>query len=767
VRHGIVALVASLLLLGTGIPDPPAADAAVPEAAGPTATDPTAAESGDGRPPNIILITTDDQHVDDMKHMPITRRLIGDQGVTFTDAISSDPLCCPARAVLATGLLDHNNGVTTNVGQFGGYSALKNGGFADQTVPTWLKGTRDGYDYETAFIGKYLNGYGHDRPDDQPYEVPEGWDFFAGGLVGTGLYNYHAGIINVLDRTAGEEVATLEKPGTYRTYYNTGKVIQRIEHAAGGRPGSSGHDKPFFIWLSELAPHGSCWPRPERGCQWGPPMWAPEDDGKFTKLPLRPAKDPSFAERVVADKPSHIQELHPWTRKRIKRARAFHRAQARSLQSVDRAVGEIVERLEELGQLDNTVIIFTSDNGHLNGEHRYLGKTLPYEPSLRIPLLMRGPGIPAGVEVHRTTALVDIPATIADLAGATPTLERDGKAVPLDGMSLVPVANGARGWSALPIHAGDPEATELDDWWYRGVRTRRYTYVEYEQTGEQELYDRRRDPYQLDNVAYRTTHRKTRKVLAAKLDRLRGCSGDDCRSVSGGGVPRPEPDVAPIHPDELASVGSAQQVVTVTAASWGSTRGTLVTWRKVGMTWRVVGEPVTVRLGAKGMSRPDGRRFKSKVPAGAFAPAYGIGLDRDPGAKVRYRRLDDDDRWTFDPNMRETYNVLQPGRPLTARWAPRYSLRWAGSPRRYPHALVMRYNLPRGLYRSIGFGERVAREPADTTKGSLVFHAGRPTPGQGWVSMPPADVRRLVRWTDPAQSPTFVIGPERYLRNNL
>jgi N-acetylglucosamine-6-sulfatase len=766
VRHSITALVVSLLLLGAGIPHAPVAEAIEPGASEGTAPA-TATGTTRDRPPNILLIATDDQHVDDLDYMPRTRRLIGDQGVTFTDAISTDPLCCPARAVLATGLLNHNNGVTANSGRFGGYSALLESGFASQTVPTWLNDTRDGYDYESAFIGKYLNGYGHGRGAGEAYPVPEGWDYFAGGLEGTGLYNFFGGSINVLDRTAGEEEATVERADDYRTYYNTERVIERIEHAA-GTPGKPHDDRPFFIWMSDLAPHGACWPKPGGGCKWGKPMWAPEDDGKFTKVPLRPRNDPSFSERVVSDKPSHIQQLSRWTPHRVTRATEFHRARLRSLQSVDRGVAKIVRRLEELGQLDNTLIIFTSDNGHLNGEHRFMGKAVPYEPSIRVPLLMRGPGIPAGTVIHKTTSLVDIPATIADAAGGTPSLERDGVAVPLDGMSLLPVANGAAGWGAIPLEAGFAAAKEPDEWWYRGLRTKRYTYVEYEQTGERELYDRRRDPYQLNNVAYRLTHKKTRRALASKLDQLRDCAGADCRSVGGGGVPLPERDVAPVHPDELASVGSARQAVTVTAATWGSTQGKLVAWRKVGRSWRMVGDPVPVRLGGKGLSRPArARHLRDRTPAGAFTPAYGIGLKPDPGAKLNYQRLDGDDQWPFDPDMPQTYNVLQPNRPLTARWSADRSLRWAQTPRRYPHAMVMRYNLPRRFHRAIGFGERVARVPADPKMGSLVIHAGPRTPKQGWVSMAPHKVRWLLRWTDPELKPIFVIGPKAYQRNKL
>ncbi|HEX6248920.1 MAG TPA: sulfatase-like hydrolase/transferase [Nocardioidaceae bacterium] len=719
------------------------------------------------RPPNILLITTDDQHAADLEHMPITRRLIGDAGVTFTDAVSTYPWCCPARAVLATGLLNHNNGVLGNKPPFGGYAALKDGAFADETVPTWLNGTDHGYDYESAFIGKFLNGYAAGWQPGTPHPVPVGWDYFAAGMEGTGLYNFHAGEVNVLDRTAGTQTPTVEPTGKYRTYYNTEQVHARIEHAVGD-PAEPGDDKPFFIWQSELAPHGACWPRKDRkGCDFGKPMWAAEDDGKFTDLPLRAKDDPSFDERVVADKPDYVRKSRRWGDERVAQATEFHRARIRSLQSVDRSVGETVRRLDELGQLDNTLIIFTSDNGFLLGEHRRWGKIVPYEPSVRVPLLMRGPGVPAGKVVDAPVSLVDIPATIADVARATPTLEQDGQPVALDGMSLLPVAAGGPGWGAMPIEAGDTTATEPDQWWYRGVRTRRYTYVEYERTGEAELYDRRRDPHQLVNVAYRPTHRATRRALAEKLDRLRDCSGRACRVVGGGDVPTPERDGTPIHPDELGSIGSATQVVTVTAPSWSSARGRLVAWRKVGRSWRVAGEPFPVRLGSNGLVRPRVvRHLRDTTPAGRYQPAAAMGLAPDPGTALPYRRLGRNGVWPFDPLHPTSYNVRQPYRPEKAWWRERLSIRWGATPRRYARVLVLDHNLPGLIYRS-AYDERLAGIPADPRRGSLLLHTGSRAPRQGWVAMHPARMRWLQRWIDPAQRTTFVVGTPGYLRNRL
>ena len=751
-RHRFTAIFAALFLVGLGLSSPSHAGPAGPAAA-----------EGVEQPPNVMLISTDDMHVDDLKYMPITRRLIGAQGTTFTDALSPYPLCCPARATLLTGLFNHNNGVVNNNGPFGGYGALLHGDFADETIPTWLNDTTQGADYETAFIGKFLNGYGGERRPDGSLTVPKGWDYFAAGVEGTGLYNQYSGEINVLDRSAGEREATLESTNQeYRTYWNNQRVIDRIEHA-------DATDSPFFIWQSELAPHGSCWPNEGGGCTWGPPMSAPEDQEKFLNLALRTQQTPGFNERAIADKPDYIRKLPRFTQGRIDRIREYNRARVQSLQSVDRSVGQTVRKLEELGRLDNTLIIFTSDNGYVLGEHRYTGKTVAYEPSLRVPLLMRGPGVPVGKTVAATTSLVDIAATVADVAKATPALERDGVPVPLDGRSLLPIANGrAPGWSAIPVEAGWDGATSPDQWWYRGVRTKRYVYVEYEQSKEAELYDLRTDPYQLDNLAYRPTAAATRAAMAAKLQRLRGCSGAVCRSENGGGVPQPLSDGTPVHPDELAGLGSATQVVTLTAPAWGSTKGTAVAWRKVGRSWRVARGPFQVQLGSDGLARPGVRQPKDRTPAGAFKASAAMGLEANPGTAMRYRVLDGNDYWPFDASRPRSYNVFQPRRTEKARWSERQSVRWAAEPKRYPYALVMSYNLGSRVHRSARTGEMLARVPADVRKGSFVLHAGTATPRQGWVSMPARSMRWLLRWTDPAKHGTsFVVGTPDYLRNRL
>jgi L,D-peptidoglycan transpeptidase YkuD (ErfK/YbiS/YcfS/YnhG family) len=408
------------------------------------------------------------------------------------------------------------------------------------------------------------------------------------------------------------------------------------------------------------------------------------------------------------------------------------------------------------------LFIFTTDNGYMMGEHRYSGKILGYEPSLRVPLLMRGPGIPVGKTVSSTVGLVDIAPTIAEVTQAQPMLTQDGR-------SVLGVANGTEpGYDAISIEAGPQTDAEKDGWLYQGVRTKRYTFMEYPTTDEFELYDRLVDPYELNNVAYRPTYAATRSTLAGMLSKLRACVGEQCRTV-GGPVPPPVPDGTPIHPDELGSIGTATQVVTLTASTWSTQQGTAVAWQKVGHTWRIARGPFPVTLGTNGMVGPGrARQLTGKVPAGSFRPSSAFGLNPDPGTTLRYRQFDENDYWPYDPASKSTYNVLQVSRSAKATWRSSLAERWWAHRFRYPSALIVDQNLPSGITWSTRFHERVASATADPTQGSFVVHSGAAIGKNGWVSMHPAQVRWLLGWMRPrAQGTRLVVGTPAYLRANL
>jgi arylsulfatase A-like enzyme len=196
---------------------------------------------------------------------------------------------------------------------------------------------------------------------------------------------------------------------------------------------------------------------------------------------------------------------------------------------VDDHVKKLVRTLRATGQLRNTLIVFLSDNGWLHGQHRVTGdKYLPYEESLRIPLIVRGPGVPAGRTVRGQISNIDLAPTLLDAADA-----RAGRT--LDGVSLLPTIRDPRRRPRriLQIEALEPlfrGNVPVNAWDrpYKGVRTDRYTYVVYTETGDQELYDRARDPYQLRNVAGAPAYARVKARLASKLTQLERCRGRSC-----------------------------------------------------------------------------------------------------------------------------------------------------------------------------------------------------------------------------------------------
>jgi N-acetylglucosamine-6-sulfatase len=474
---------------------------------------------GGGEPTNVVLITTDDMTASELRWMPKTRRLLGREGVTFTDSISPHPLCCPARAEILTGQFAQNNGVRTNNAPYGGYYRLD----SSDTLPVWLR--RAGY--QTTFMGKYLNEYG----THSAHEVPPGWDSWR-ATVGN-PYDYNNYVVN-----ADGDLRL--HTGHYQTDYYadlTERAVSRL----------SASGQPFFLWQSHIAPHLSrpLWPVLTGEQGWEAPTPSGRYHGPLERLPQ--PDTPAYNEADVSDKPRYIRRtptLDQGTREWLSE---LHQRRIETLRSVDDAVARTVGVLTQTGELDNTLLIFTSDNGYLLGQHRHEGKNVPYEAALQVPLLMRGPSVPDGVRSPATTTTVDLAPTVLAAAGAKPGL-------PIDGRNLLPVARGDQpGWDTTLIQGGPRTPEEGPGWFFRGVRTDRYTYVEYRQTGEVELYDRWLDPYQLHNVAGQATYAGVQAELHHRLLQLQDCSGSDCRR-SFGPVPngprvvsrRPGPPAGPL-----------------------------------------------------------------------------------------------------------------------------------------------------------------------------------------------------------------------------
>ena len=400
-------------------------------------------------PPNVVLILTDDQRFDTLKVLPEVQRLLVARGMTLRRAIVSNPLCCPSRATIFTGRYSHTTGVYTNSASApnGGWPAFQPS--ESDTIATALHDVG----YRTALIGKYINGY----TGEEVY-VPPGWDrWFA--LAGAGRYFGYS----IFDDARGH-VRYGSRPRDYSTDVFRRQAVSFIRNTTAGQP--------LFLVVTPFAPHS-------------PFIAAPRHEGVFSsaRVPLGPGVN----EADVSDKPAYIANRPVGLTSSV---RTRTRDQWESLLAVDELVSKIMDTLAETGRSANTLVIFTSDNGLSNREHRWLGKHVPYEESIRVPMIIRLPGqIRGGSESRKLVSNVDLAPTIADFAGTS---------ISADGVSMRPLLTGVaasvRG-SVLLEHVRAAPAVPT----YCGVRTGSFTFVHYA-TGEEELYDLVQDPHQLQNV---------------------------------------------------------------------------------------------------------------------------------------------------------------------------------------------------------------------------------------------------------------------------
>ena len=483
VRSGTTALIV-LLLAAAGVT---LADQASPlpsavQAAGSAPITP----AQDADRPNIVFVMTDDMRADDLTWMPRTRELLADRGMTFTDAISPHPLCCPARAELVTGQYGQNNGVQHNKGPFGGFQALD----PTQEISSWFN--QGGY--QTGFIGKFLNGY-----TDQATR-PAGWDHWD--ALSAGVYDY----FDFAFDNDGD-------PEKYRDSYVTDVIAERTNDTVRE---FAEDDDPFLIYSWHLGPHY----RINRNGKPVAPPAAPKDKGRFARAVPPSFDSPAFNERNVLDQPRTFRN-----RKLADPTEVItdHRARLRALQSVDRAVESLVETLRAVGELNDTVIVFTSDNGYSLGEHRFIGKNVLTNEALGVPLLVRGPGVGQGVTSDLPVTLVDVPATITSLGAVRPGWL-------LDGLSFVPTMHGQDQpfRDTTLVQTGDDDG---DGWAYRGVRTSRYLYGVNGADGF--LYDNLRDPHQLVNRFDDAGYVEIRALLEQRRVQLVGCRGESCNQTFG------------------------------------------------------------------------------------------------------------------------------------------------------------------------------------------------------------------------------------------
>lgn len=323
--------------------------------------------------------------------MERTRAMIGAEGASFDESFVNLPLCCPSRATFLTGLYAHNHEITTNSAPFGGFYVFDRE-FGSSNLATALEGAG----YYTAMVGKHLNSYG----DEDPEQVPAGWsEWYATLEPNPDVYEYRL-------NENGTVVSYGSEPADYKADVLNARAVEVISRRA---PAPA----PLFMWLSYTNPHGggpNPNPQPPADCDQATKP-APRHATAFDQEPL--PTPPSFNEDDVSDKPPSIQAMEPLDAAEIENVTRRYRCTLESLQSVDEGIAQVLTALEASGELDQTLIVFTSDNGFFNGEHRLAqGKGRHYEPATRVPLLLRGPGVPAGMSVVEPVTNADLAPTI-------------------------------------------------------------------------------------------------------------------------------------------------------------------------------------------------------------------------------------------------------------------------------------------------------------------------------------------------------------------
>lgn len=407
--------------------------------------------------PNIVFVLTDDLNVRLLPYLPRIAHLLPEQGMTL-DMHVSTPVCAPSRATMLTGKYAHNSGVKNNGVWVGGVWALRKDGQEGRLLPVWLQAAG----YRTGMFGKYING--HDGPE---VDVPQGWDRYVGYAkvtlprVGVGVIEEDGGIHSIGER--------------YDTEYFAEQTVRWVETAP----------EPFFAMWSPMAPHGPfvAPPKYRNKLEGFTPEWPPSFSGDAARI----------AERT--------------------------RTRLQMMLGVEDGLEALIAALEKRGILDRTYVVFTSDHGIFAGEHGIPeGKGEPYDENLRVPLYVRGPGVPVG----RSDALItnaDLAPTFAAIAGATVPADVDGR-------SFLPLLHGQ------PL--AQPRRRMLLEWYsgtgdvlWRGLRTPERKFVRYAD-GRCLSFALASDPYEMTSGPCDDAFARESDAF---IDRLATCSGAACVAI--------------------------------------------------------------------------------------------------------------------------------------------------------------------------------------------------------------------------------------------
>ncbi|WPH02265.1 Hypothetical protein R9X50_00512100 [Acrodontium crateriforme] len=485
--------------------------------------------------PNVLFVLTDDQdwHMQSLDYMPLLQKYIIDKGTIYDRHYCSVAICCPSRVNIWTGRAAHNTNVTDLSLPFGGYPKFIQEGLNEAWLPVWLQALG----YNTYYTGKLFNAHTVDNYNDPPVAGFNGSDF----LLDPYTYEYYNAHMS----------RNHQKPVSYTGQYSPDVIAEK---AYGFLDEALSHDDPWFLAVAPVAPHSDTKINNDGSVTFSLPKYAPRHAHLFNdyKIPRTANFNP--------DEPSGVS----WIRNQpklndtvVEYHDEFQRARLRSLQSVDEMVETLVKKLTIAGQLNNTYIIYSTDNGFHISQHRLPpGKECPFETDIHIPLVIRGPGIPAGRRADVVSSHSDLTPTILKIAGSDRS-DLDGRPIPLDEQSLEApelgehvnveywgraLPEGKYGWLGdnYPGVDGGPHNNT-----YKALRVVGEGYnILYTVwcTGEREFYDLSRDPDEMSNLLHETgVHLQAEYTLSGRpfmhvLNRLdsllmvlKSCKAETCR----------------------------------------------------------------------------------------------------------------------------------------------------------------------------------------------------------------------------------------------
>ncbi|MFV1994725.1 MAG: sulfatase-like hydrolase/transferase [Verrucomicrobiales bacterium] len=441
-----------------------------------------------GRRPNFLVLVSDDQRPDTIAALgnevietPNLDSLVRD-GVSFSRAVCSSPICVASRAEILTGRI----GFTT-----GALAVRENR--VRESQRSWPRTLADA-GYETWYVGKWHTA---GRPSDWGYSETLGLYSGGGGKwmepqkdwKGFEVTGYRGWVFQTDEKELFPERGVGLTPNISAKFANA--AVELIEH---------GSEKPFFLHVNFTAPHD-------------PLLMPPGMEGEYRAeamelppnfLPQHPFDHGNFEGRDEA--------LLPWPRPRglVKEVLAMYYSVVTDL---DRQVGRILKALDDSGQRENTVVIFTSDHGIAVGSHGLRGKQNMYEHTINVPLIVGGPGIEKGKVSDAQVYLRELFPTTCELAGVPVEAE-------LDGRSFAPVLRGEQ---------EDPRRDEIYGYFrdcQRMIRTDRWKLIHYPLIGRDQLFDLSRDPYELEDLSASADHREVREKLERRLETWRSEVGD-------------------------------------------------------------------------------------------------------------------------------------------------------------------------------------------------------------------------------------------------